>query len=130
MQQQRAPRTSRAVAAFTAVWLVLCGVLALRHDGKTAHGLDALGRVVHAAQLTGHHVAGGQADFHGQADPDADHGACELSVASHAAAIVSPARHDLVVARATALPVYAPASPALAIRSVYRQAPKTSPPAA
>jgi hypothetical protein len=121
---------ARVIAAATALWLVVCGVLAARHEATVAHVRDAAGSYVHGKALAGHHD-GHSSDVHGQRHPDADAGECALLTAFHqpasasvtAPAVVTPtcATHVLHIA-----PV---ALSAIAV-AVYRLAPKTSPPAA
>lgn len=121
---------SRGVAAITAVWLVVCGVLAMRHEAQVAHVRDRAGAYVHARTLVGHH-AGHDADIHGQRNPDADAGECGLLTAAHqpvSAHVQTPA----VVTTAHATCAQDPphmAIPAIAT-AILRLAPKTSPPVA
>lgn len=121
---------SRGIAAITAVWLVVCGVLAMRHEAQVAHVRDRAGAYVHARALLGHH-AGHDADVHGQRNPDADAGDCALLTAAHqpvsahatAPAVITTARATCVQALPrTAIPAIAAA--------ILRLAPKTSPPVA
>ena len=120
----------RVVAATTAVWLIVCGLLAARHEATVAHVRDGAGGYMHARGLTGHHQ-GNNSDIHGQRNPDADAGECALLTAFHQAAsahVTPPA----VVATACATDVQdlVRAAPLRAAAAVYRLAPKTSPPAA
>jgi hypothetical protein len=118
------------IAAATALWLVLCGVLAARHEATVAHVRDAAGGYVHGKALAGHHQ-GHNSDIHGQRNPDADAGECALLTAFHqpaSAGVTAPA--VVTTACATHVRHIAPvAVPAIAA-VVYRLAPKTSPPAA
>lgn len=120
----------RAIAAATALWLVLCGVLAARHEATVAHVRNAAGSYVHGKALAGHH-AGHDSDIHRQRHPDADAGECALLTAFHqpaSADVTAPA--VVTTACATHVRHIAPvAAPAIAA-AVYRLAPKTSPPAA
>ena len=121
---------SRVIAAATALWLVVCGVLAARHEASVAHVRDAAGAYVHGKALVGHHQ-GHNSDIHGQRHPDADAGECALLNAFHqpaSADVTAPA----VVTTACATQVWGinpDAVSAIAV-AVYRLAPKTSPPAA
>ena len=120
----------RVIAATTALWLVLCGVLAARHEATVAHVRDAAGGYVHGKALVGHHD-GRNSDIHSQRHPDADAGECALLTAFHqpaSADVTAPA----VVTTACATHVRHIASVALvaSAAAVYRLAPKTSPPAA
>lgn len=120
----------RAIAAATALWLVLCGVLAARHEATVAHVRDAAGGYVHGKALVGHH-AGHQSDIHGQRQPDADAGECALLTAFHqpaSADVMAPA--VVTTARATHVRHTTPSASLAIAAAVYRLAPKTSPPAA
>lgn len=121
---------SRGVAAITAVWLVVCGVLAMRHEAQVAHVRDRVGAYVHARALVGHH-AGHDADIHGQRNPDADVRECGILTAAHqpvSAHVTTPA--VVTTARATRLQDTPRAAiPAIAV-AIWRLAPKTSPPVA
>jgi len=118
------------IAAATALWLVVCGVLAARHEATVAHVRDAAGSYVHGKALVGHHD-GRSSDIHRQRHPDADAGECALLTAFHqpaSADVTAPA--VVTTACATHVRHIAPvAVPAIAA-AVYRLAPKTSPPAA
>jgi hypothetical protein len=121
----------RVLAAFVGLWLVVGSALGMRHEAQVAHVLDrGTGLVVHASQLAGHHEDGRQSDIHGQADPDADHADCAVSAALHQAA--NPSVAFQVAASAQTRIVLDP--PRIRIgfagESVYRLAPKTSPPSA
>lgn len=123
---------SRWCAALTALWLVLCGVLGLRHQALVDHARDdRTGSLVHAPRMTGHHDArSAGADLHGRHDASDEDGPCAL-VSVHPAGIAQPAALSdfITVGRpvARAALVLQRAIPA---ESVYRLAPKTSPPAA
>jgi len=120
----------RVVAAFTAVWLVVCSVLAAHHEATITHVRDGAGRYVHGKALAGHHQDH-DSDIQGQRHPDADAGECALLTAFQQAAsadVTTPA--VVTTARATQAQDLVPAaSPALAA-AVYCLAPKTSPPVA
>jgi len=120
----------RGVAAITALFFVACGVLAMRHEASTAHGLDRAGSFTHVKSLAGHH-AGRDSDIHGQRDPDGDAGGCAVLTAFHQAASAQISAPALVAVLGMAC---THATPCCATTSgaadVYRLAPKTSPPAA
>jgi hypothetical protein len=120
----------RGVAAITALWFVVCGVLAMQHEASTVHVRDRAGGFVHASTLTGHH-AGNVSDIHGQRDPEADTGDCALLTTFHQAASAHTSAPVMV---AVSVAVTAHNTPRRATTSrataVYRLAPKTSPPAA
>jgi hypothetical protein len=124
-------RTTRRVVALAAcVWLVLAGVLGLRHEAGTAHVAGAHGEVLHGARAIDHHDRGAdERHFHAGAG-HADDDECWLTTALHQAG--APASPITLIAAAT--PGRAPAAPAArtaAGRStLLRFAPKTSPPAA
>lgn len=120
----------RGVAAITALWFVLCGFLAMRHEALVPHVRGAAGEYAHASRLAGHH-AEGTSDVHGQRASDADLGDCALLTTFHQATshAVSPPVLALAAAPAAALASALRAHESRA-RDVYRLAPKTSPPAA
>jgi hypothetical protein len=112
------------------VWLVVCGVLAMRHEAQVAHVRDRAGAYVHARALIGHH-AGHNADIHGQRNPDADVGDCALLTAAHQAASAHVTRPTVVTAaRATCVQDTRRAAPPAVVAAILRLAPKTSPPVA
>jgi hypothetical protein len=120
----------RAIAATTAVWLVVCGVLAARHEAHVAHVRTVAGAYAHGKLLAGHHV-GHQSDVHGQRNPDGDAGECALLTAFHqpaSARITPPA--VVTTAHATLGQSVPRAATLVVVAAVYRVAPKTSPPAA
>jgi hypothetical protein len=120
---------TRLTAAATALWLVMCGVVAARHEATVAHVRNAAGAYVHGKELAGHHE-GHSSDIHGQRTPDADAGECALLNAFH-----QPASADVtvpaVVTTACATHVWRidPDAISTIAIAVYRLAPKTSPPA-
>ena len=121
---------SRSVAAITALWLVVCGVLAMQHEAAAAHVLDGAGAYVHANALTGHHT-GVDSDIHGQRDPQADSGHCALLNGFHQAARADVTRPAVGCAWHTIQTLSAPGRARVVARTdVYRLAPKTSPPVA
>jgi hypothetical protein len=120
----------RAIAAATALWLVVCGVLAARHEATVAHVRDAAGSYVHGKALVGNHD-GHNSDVHRQRRPDADAGECALLTALHqpASADVTPPA-VVTTARATHVRHIASSACSTIAAVVYRFAPKTSPPIA
>jgi len=121
---------SRSVAAITALWLVVCGVLAMQHEAAVAHVLDGAGDYIHANALTGHHT-GGDSDIHGQRDPEADSGHCALLSGLHQAASADVTRPTVgIVSHAMQMLRARRSARATARTDVYRLAPKTSPPVA
>jgi hypothetical protein len=120
----------RVIAATTALWFVLCGVLAAHHEATVAHIRDATGSYVHGKALAGHH-RGHNSDIHGQRHPDADAGECALLTAFHQPASADVTASAVVTtACATHVRHIAPVAVPAITASVYRFAPKTSPPAA
>ncbi len=121
---------SRRVAAITALWLVMCGVLAMRHEASTAHVVGRTGLFVHGKALIGAHT-GHDSDVHSQRNPEADAGECAVLTASHQAACAEIAAPHTVAAAAT---IESQSAPRVALAptatAVYRLAPKTSPPVA
>jgi hypothetical protein len=121
---------SRSVAAITALWLVGCGVLAMRHAATEAHVLDGAGAYVHANALTGYHT-GHDSDIHGQRDPEADGSHCALLNGFHQATSADVAPPSVSCVPRTLQTLSAPGrARVVAHTDVYRLAPKTSPPAA
>jgi hypothetical protein len=113
----------RLHAALLALWLVACGALSARHEARTAHAIDAAGRVVHAQSL-GHHQDGS----HVHDVSTADHGECAIASAFHQAASSRVRVPAIAAARPIAIAAQsAPTNPAPATAR-YRLAPKTSPP--
>jgi hypothetical protein len=120
----------RVIAAATAVWLVVGGVLAARHEATVAHVRDAVGGYVHGKALAGHH-SGHESDIHGQRRPDADAGACSLLTAFHQPVSASVTIPAVVITEGAAhVREIAPAPVLATATAVYRLAPKTSPPVA
>ncbi|TMQ02707.1 MAG: hypothetical protein E6J91_50525 [Deltaproteobacteria bacterium] len=118
------------LAAITAVWLVVSGVLAAHHEAVVGHVRDRSGAYLHAPTLVGHR-AGGAADMHGERKRTADVGDCALLTAFHQAASARVATPAVVTAaRAIDVQVTAGAAIAAIATAVYRLAPKTSPPVA
>ena len=112
------------------MWLVVCGVLAMRHEAITAHVVDNAGAYVHASALSAPHT-GGDSDVHGQRNPEADRGHCALLTGFHQAASAAIAPPALTLLAHAVRTPDAPPAPRFAARDdVYRLAPKTSPPVA
>lgn len=121
---------SRAIAAITAVWLLVCGVLSGQHEARVTHVRNSAGAYVHTSAGTGHHE-GNTSDIHGQRDPRADHGECALLAAFHqaaSAAVTCPTVVSTVVA--THVQDTRGVAAVAVSAAVYRLAPKTSPPVA
>lgn len=116
--------TSRIYASLLAAWLVVCSVVATRHEAQVAHAVDSAGRVVHAQVLVGHHD--GPSDVHEQST--ADHDECTIVTALHQAARVSAPAAAVVAPHGVHAPQPGPALAAEAVAALYRLAPKTSPP--
>src|ERR1043166_486606 len=119
---------SRAVAAFTSVWLVVCGILASHHEATVVHVSDGAGGYAHAPGLDGHHT-GRQSDVHGPRTQGGDVGDCALLTAFHQAAsaqVTAPA--VVTTARATHVQDVPRPTTVAVVAAVYRLAPKTSPP--
>jgi hypothetical protein len=118
------------LAAITAAWLVVSGVLAMHHEAAVGHVRDRAGAYLHATTVAGHH-AGSGADIHGDRKRTADVGDCALLTALHQAASAQVAAPALIIAaRATHVPRAPEAATREAATAVYRLAPKTSPPVA
>ena len=117
----------RAGAAIAAAWLVLAGLLGLRHEATVVHAIDAHGAIVHGPHAIGHR--GGRAD-HLHPHAGGDGGECSLAAALRqpgvaiAAPSVAPAPF---VWRSLDPPVAHVADRTVAL---LRLAPKTSPPRA
>lgn len=127
---RRHPRRLRGIAALTAAWLVVLGVLAMRHEAHVAHVRDGAGGYVHAIELAGVH-AGGASDVHGERGVHGDAAQCALLTAFHQAAAAATVEPRPVVA----VRQFQPLEPVRLTRAVpparvYRLAPKTSPPRA
>jgi len=119
----------RGVAAITALFFVVCSVLAMRHEATTAHARTEAGGYVHVRELAGRHV-GHDSDIHAQRDPESDGGDCALLTTFHQAvsAHISAAALVLTTHAWSFVDSPAPHAESVAI-AIYRLAPKTSPPA-
>ncbi len=121
---------SRSVAAITALWLVVCGILAMRHEATTAHTLDDTGAYVHATALTVAHTSP-DSDIHGQRNPENGSGHCALLTGFHQAGSAEIARPTVGCApHANATPSTLCVARVAHRTTIYRLAPKTSPPVA
>jgi hypothetical protein len=118
------------IAVAACAWLVLAGVLGLRHEAGVAHVTGSHGELRHGAPVVGHRDLGAdEHHFHAGAG-DAGDAECWLSVALH-----QPGAPAVPVALSTAAIVHrAPAAPAALVArgrsTLLRFAPKTSPPVA
>jgi hypothetical protein len=128
--QRRSRAGARVIAAVTALWLVVGGVLAAHHEATVRHVRDAAGGYVHGAALAGHHT-GHDSDIHGQRNPDADTGDCALLTALHQPAAGAAGAPVVALAARTVRAAAPPHAVAFGSASaLYRLAPKTSPPVA
>jgi hypothetical protein len=117
------------VAALSAAFLLVVGLLSARHEAEVAHVRDQKGDFVHGQALAEHHESGPTADMHSRAAHRHAAGACALLASLHAPAVGSrpPATTPLLAA---VHEIAAP--PVIAVHggiAAYRLAPKTSPPA-
>ena len=122
-------RSRRAVAALSAAFLLVVGLLGARHEAEVAHVRDQKGDLVHGQELAEHHEAGPTADMHSREAHGHAAGACALLASLHAPA-VSARPPAAVIASAGTQEICAP--PIAAVHggiAGYRLAPKTSPPA-
>ena len=121
-------RSYRAIAAVTAVVLILTGWLSAYHEAEVAHVRDGVGQVVHAQELADHHKSDTTTHLHGRAEHQHAPGACSLLATLLArpstAFVVSVTAAAGIVSDTPPAPAAVP--PAIA---AYRLAPKTSPPA-
>ncbi|HEX4454164.1 MAG TPA: hypothetical protein VH143_25045 [Kofleriaceae bacterium] len=128
-ERHRASRARRIVAAIACSWLVLAGVLGARHESTVAHVVDQrTGEVRHASALVGVHT-GDRSDYHASSDADSGTDVCAISAALHQAARCTHATAAVIAA--PRLELRAPislAALATITTTVYRLAPKTSPP--
>lgn len=121
-------RSRRAVAAVTAVVLILVGWVGAHHRAEATHVHDAAGQLVHAQELAERHASDRVPHLHGTAEHQHAPGACTLIASVLAPATVAPAM--AVIAAAALVSETSPAIEAApAAIATYRFAPKTSPPA-
>jgi hypothetical protein len=128
----RASRTTRLLAAIVGLWFVVGGVLGDAHEAHVAHVIDrASGLAVHGEHVCDHNDSAARTHIHGRPGGHDDDGACEITAALHQAASA-----QIPSAAISLLPAIAAAAPAplpvvtISSHSVYRLAPKTSPPRA
>jgi hypothetical protein len=128
-ERHRASRARRVVATIACSWLVLAGLLGARHEASVAHVIDQrTGEVRHASALVGAHT-GDRSDYHATSDADVGTDVCAISATLHQAACSEHA--SVVVITAPRLELRSPitlAAFATITTTVYRLAPKTSPP--
>jgi hypothetical protein len=121
----------RAFALIAAGWLVLGFVLGARHEATEAHVVDAHGQAVHASRIVGAHH-GDRTDIHA-VDCGRDGGEpCAIVTALHqpiSSHVAAPPTAVVATAASASLASGADAIAPLRI-TVYRLAPKTSPPRA
>ena len=121
-------RGRRAIAIAACAWLVLAGLLGLRHEADVAHVVDGRGAFVHAVRAIGHRAARAE-HLHERAAGDRGDD-CSLAAALRQPG-VTRAAIALVPARSVPRALAAPAARATTIAAaIYRLAPKTSPPRA
>jgi hypothetical protein len=130
--QRGARWASRGCAALTALWLVVCGVLGLRHRSVVDHVRDdQTGEVRHAASSIGPHAAdAANPDFHARRDSGGSEAACHLGAAHQAGGPLVAWSPVVQLARRPLGDLVAASQRTGAPRRVFRIAPKTSPPAA
>jgi hypothetical protein len=130
MQVARSRRARSLLAIAASAWLVLTGVLGLRHEAEVGHAIDAAGVAVHGSVAIGHHGAAA-CHLHTRAAAHDGDGACEVIAAVHQAGAAT-ARIELVAAApaGVAIGMPRPVAGALAPLALLRLAPKTSPPPA
>ena len=128
----RASRTTRVLAAIVGLWFVVGGVLGHAHEAHVAHVIDRTsGLAIHGEHACDHNDSTTRTHIHSLPAHHDDDGACEISAALHQAASA-----QLPSAAISLLPAIAAAAPAplpvatISSHSVYRLAPKTSPPRA
>jgi hypothetical protein len=130
LQQPRAFRARRLVAAVTGLWLLAFGVLGARHESRVAHYADGQTGQVHHGWRSDCRNRTGQSHIH-SAKAENDHGVCEIATVLHQAARPSASPPVVMPALATAGVELATAhAVGHTVDRVYRLAPKTSPPSA
>jgi hypothetical protein len=116
------------LAAVAGIWLLLAGLLGMRHEARVAHVFDRqTGELRHAHAMVGHHE-GDHSDYHGTSDPDSDNDTCAIATALHQSVCVGStpsivSAPSVELGSAQLRPIVATITV-----SVYRLAPKTSPP--
>lgn len=110
------------------MWFLLAGVLGLRHEASVTHVVDPnTGELRHASGMVGTHT-GTHSDYHAARDRHADTDVCALSAALHQAvddATFCPAAFAVPSGTSTSR---RPDTVIVRAATVYRLAPKTSPP--
>jgi hypothetical protein len=112
------------------MWLVVSGVLAMRHEAAVGHVRDRAGAYIHAGAVVGHRAAS-NSHVHADHHPGGDTGDCALLTAFHQAVsghVTSPPA--LTAARAIRVQACPDAATFAVAVAIYRLAPKTSPPVA
>jgi len=129
LQESRsASRARRTLAAVACLWFVAGTLLAMRHEAQVAHVLDPhTGELHHATSLVGHHY-GTQSDVHPCSDGPADDGPCAIAKALHQAVHHDASHIATPLLRLETRTECAPAHVTHIVASLYRFAPKTSPP--
>jgi hypothetical protein len=121
----------RAFALIAAGWLVLGFVLGARHEANEAHVVDARGDAVHASRIVGAHH-GDRTDIHAVDSGCEGSEPCAIVSALHnpiSSQVAAPLVAVVTAAVPTSLDSIAAAIAAPGV-TVYRLAPKTSPPRA
>lgn len=129
-QEPRTAIGARAVAAITALWLLVAEMLSAHHLAETQHVRDATDGVYHASSADREASRDEASRLRDRASGAHDHRACHLAAGSHPTSAAVPAaklvtggdlsRHAMTVHRRRLVD-----EPCL-----YRLAPKTSPPLA
>ena len=128
-QSRRASRARRTLATLASAWLLLAGVLGLRHFANVAHVVDPhTGELRHASGAVGHH-SGTHSDYHATQDDHADTDACPIAAAVHQAVDSGTAPPPTFALPTATAALLIARTHAAVTTTVYRLAPKTSPPA-
>jgi hypothetical protein len=128
-QSRRANRAWRALAVVASAWLLISGVLGRSHEARVAHVVDPhTGELRHASAMVGTH-SGTHSDYHAASDRDADTAVCPLVAALHQAVDVGAAQSAALIPPTVEHALPFPRTTVATVTSVYRLAPKTSPPA-
>ncbi|HEY1811797.1 MAG TPA: hypothetical protein VGG74_05540 [Kofleriaceae bacterium] len=116
------------IAAVAGIWFVLAGLLGMRHEARVAHVFDPhTGELRHAHAMVGHH-AGDHSDYHGTSDPGSDDDTCAIATALHQSVCVGSAPSIVSASCVELGSVQVRPVVSTIVVSVYRLAPKTSPP--
>jgi hypothetical protein len=102
----------------------------MRHQAETLHVRDSRGVDVHVVTPSSHHDPGQPSDMHGLADPGFEAGDCAILTALHQPGSAAHATVSTITVLDATVADLAPVSAraATATDTVYRLAPKTSPP--